>query len=188
MTYAAEIVFFNSNQSLENLMINNLHSSAFKYTLSDSIQSSISFIVADKNGLDSTLSFSVLQGFPEDFISNVKYKFIDSEANEISKGTGQLVLKILPDRFDVYQNYPNPFNAETIIRYDLPKSEDVSIKIYNIIGREIYSTLNKKQKPGNNSFIWKGNSNVGGVVSSGMYFLQISAGKELKRMKMLLLK
>ena len=188
MTYAAEIVFFNSNQSLENLMINNLHSSAFKYAFSDSIQSSISFIVADKNGLDSTLSFSVLQGFPEDFISNVKYKFIDSEANEISKGTGQLVLKILPDRFDVYQNYPNPFNAETIIRYDLPKSEDVSIKIYNIIGREIYSTLNKKQKPGNNSFIWKGNSNVGGVVSSGMYFLQISAGKELKRMKMLLLK
>ena len=68
------------------------------------------------------------------------------------------------------------------------KSEDVSIKIYDIIGREIYSVLYKKQKPGNNSFIWKGNSNIGGLVSSGMYFLQISAGKELKRMKMILLK
>ena len=74
------------------------------------------------------------------------------------------------------------------IRYDLPKSEDVSIKIYDIIGREIYSAINKKQQPGKNSFIWKGNNHLGGLVSSGMYFLQISAGKEIKRMKMILLK
>jgi hypothetical protein len=188
MAYAAEIVFFNANQSLDNLIINNLRSGAFNYSLSDSIQNYISFIIADKNGLDSTLLFSASLDIPEDFISNVQYKFIDDKANEISKGTGQLILKILPDKFDVYQNYPNPFNAETIIRYDLPKSEDVSIKIYDIIGREIYSVLYKKQKPGKNSFIWKGNSNIGGLVSSGMYFLQISAGKELKRMKMILLK
>ena len=135
MAYAAEIVFFNANQSLDNLIINNLRSGAFNYSLSDSIQNSISFIIADKNGLDSTLLFSSSLDLPEDFISNVQYKFIDDKANEISIGTGQLILKILPDKFDVYQNYPNPFNAETIIRYDLPKSEDVSIKIYDIIGR-----------------------------------------------------
>ncbi|MED5554231.1 MAG: T9SS type A sorting domain-containing protein, partial [Candidatus Neomarinimicrobiota bacterium] len=186
--YGAEIVFFNANQSMHDLVVNNLNTGAFNYSLSDSIQNSISFLIADKNGLDSTLTFSLSQDLPEDFISNVKYKFIDEKANQVSKGAGQLSLVILPDKFDVYQNYPNPFNAETIIRYDLPKSEDVSIKIYDIIGREIYSAINKKQQPGKNSFIWKGNNNLGGLVSSGMYFLQISAGKEIKRMKMILLK
>ena len=186
--YGAEIVFFNANQSMHDLVVNNLNTGAFNYSLSDSIQNSISFLIADKNGLDSTLTFSLSQDLPEDFISNVKYKFIDEKANQVSKGAGQLSLVILPDKFDVYQNYPNPFNAETIIRYDLPQSEDVSIKIYDIIGREIYSAINKKQQPGKNSFIWKGNNHLGGLVSSGMYFLQISAGKEIKIMKMILLK
>ena len=114
-----------------------------------------------------------------------KYKFIDKNAAEVSSGVGKLNLKILPSDFDVYQNYPNPFNAETIVRYNLPKSEDVSIKIYDIMGREIFSAFYKKQSPGENSFIWKGNSNVDVLVSSGMYFLQMSAGKEVKRMKMI---
>ena len=181
--YGAEIVFFNSNISLSNLVINNLNAGGFNYSLSDSINNSTSFIVADKNGLDSTLSFSVPQNFPEGFMSNVKYKFIDENTAEVSSGAGKLNLTILPHTFDVYQNYPNPFNAETIIRYDLPKSEDVSIKIYDIMGREIFSVFYKKQSPGENSFIWKGNSNMDVLVSSGMYFLQMSAGKEIKRMK-----
>ena len=186
--YGAEIVFFHSNQSLSNLVINNLNAGAFNYFLSDSIHNSISFIVADKNGLDSTLSFSVPQNFPEGFMSNVKYKFIDANTAEVGSGAGKLNLTILPHKFDIYQNYPNPFNAETIVRYDLPKSEDVSIKIYDIMGREIFSEFYKKQSPGENSFIWKGNSNMDVLVSSGMYFLQMSAGKEVKRMKMILLK
>jgi len=186
--YGAEIVFFHSNQSLSNLVINNLNAGAFNYFLSDSIHNSISFIVADKNGLDSTLSFSVPQNFPEGFMSNVKYKFIDANTAEVGSGAGKLNLTILPHKFDIYQNYPNPFNAETIVRYDLPKSEDVSIKIYDIMGREIFSEFYKKQSPGENSFIWKGNSNMDVLVSSGMYFLQMSVGKEVKRMKMILLK
>ena len=186
--YGAEISFFNSNLSLSNLTINNLNSGSLNYSLSDSIHNSISFIVADKNGLDSIMSFSKPRNFPEGFISNVKYKFIDKNAAEISSGVGKLNLKILPSKFDIYQNYPNPFNAETIIRYDLPKPDDVSIKIYDIIGREVFSEFYKNQSPGENSFIWKGNSNIDVLVSSGMYFLQISAGKEIKRMKMLLLK
>ena len=66
--------------------------------------------------------------------------------------------------------------------------KDVTIKIYDVIGREIFSVYHKKQRPGKNTFIWKGNSDLGGLASSGMYFLQISAGKEIRRMKMILLK
>jgi len=187
-TYGAEVVFFNSNESLDGLIINNLNAGAFNYSISDSDQNSISFIVADKNGLDSLLFFSLPYDLPENFISNVKYKFIDEISNQIDEGAGPLKLTILPDKFDVYQNYPNPFNAETIVRYELPQIEDVTIKIYDVIGREIFSVYHKKQRPGKNTFIWKGNSDLGGLASSGMYFLQISAGKEIRRMKMILLK
>ena len=65
---------------------------------------------------------------------------------------------------------------------------EITIKIYDVIGREIFSAYHKKQRPGQNTFIWKGNSDLGGLASSGMYFLQISAGKEIRRMKMILLK
>jgi hypothetical protein len=57
-----------------------------------------------------------------------------------------------------------------------------------VIGREIFSAYYKQQRPGKNTFVWKGNSDMGGLVSSGMYFLQISVGKEIRRMKMILLK
>ena len=187
-TYGAEVVFFNSNESLDGLIINNLNAGAFNYSISDSIKNSISFIIADKNGIDSLLSFSLPYDLSENFISNVKYKFIDEMSNQIDEGAGPLKLTILPDKFDVYQNYPNPFNAETIVRYELPQIEDVTIKIYDVIGREIFSAYHKKQRPGENTFIWKGNSDLGGLASSGMYFLQISAGKEIRRMKMILLK
>ena len=66
-----------------------------------------------------------------------------------------------------------PSNKAVIGRYILPKT--------------IFTKL-KKQRPGKNTFIWKGNSDLGGLTSSGMYFLQISAGKEIRRMKMILLK
>ena len=94
-TYGAEVVFFNSNESLDGLIINNLNAGAFNYSISDSFQNSISFIIADKNGLDSLLYFSLPYDLPENFISNVKYKFIDEISNQIDEGVGPLKLTIL---------------------------------------------------------------------------------------------
>ena len=182
------MTFFNSNKSFEELTINNLNANTFKYRLIDSTLNSISFVIADKNGLDSTLLFSFTNNISENFTSSIKYKFIDKDANHISDGEGYIITDIIPDRINIYQNYPNPFNAETIVRYELPTEEDVFINIYDIMGREIYSVSYIKQATGINSFSWKGHNMLGGLVSSGMYFLKIKAGNYQKRMKMLLLK
>jgi len=187
-SYAAELTFFNSNESFESLTINNLNTNTFKYRLIDSTLNSISFVIADKNGLDSTLFFSFNNKISEHFTSSIKYKFIDKDANNISDGEGYIITDIIPDKIYIYQNYPNPFNAETLVRYELPKEEDVSINIYDIMGREIYSVSYIKQPAGINNFSWKGNNMVGELVSSGMYFLKIKAGNYHKRMKMILLK
>ena len=54
----------------------------------------------------------------------------------------QIHEKILPDQFKAYDNYPNPFNPITKIKYDIPITNNLSIKIFNILGEEVYS-LNK---------------------------------------------
>ena len=169
-SYAAELTFFNSNESFESLTINNLNANTFKYRFIDSTLNSISFVIADKNGLDSTLFFSFNNKISEHFTSSIKYKFINKDANHISDGEGYIITDIIPDKIYIYQNYPNPFNAETLVRYELPKEEDVSINIYDIMGREIYSVSYIKQPAGINNFSWKGNNMVGELVSSECIF------------------
>jgi Carbohydrate binding domain/Glycosyl hydrolase family 26 len=53
-----------------------------------------------------------------------------------------------PSEFALYQNYPNPFNPATIIRYQIPNDEIVQLKIYNILGKEVKTLVNKEQKKG----------------------------------------
>jgi hypothetical protein len=91
------------------------------------------------------------------------------------------------------QNYPNPFNATTSISYQLPAAGHVSIKVYDIRGREI-STLvdNPRQAPGSYTVSWDGKNNSNQDVASGMYFYRIVSntekGKSSLTGKMVLLK
>ena len=58
-------------------------------------------------------------------------------------------LNPVPEDYMLYQNYPNPFNPTTTIQYDLVKSGNVLIKIYNLLGEEIKSLVNQYQNSGN---------------------------------------
>jgi len=118
----------------------------------------------------------------------VSYRFLDGNAGELSQGIGELDLEVLPERFTVLQNYPNPFNAETVIHYEIPDSRPISIRIFNLLGREIRSVQYTEQKAGKQRFRWMGKNDLGEQVGSGVYFLQLSAGDEFKRMKMVLMK
>ena len=145
-------------------------------------------MIADKSGLDSPLTFSLVNKSLEKLTTSLKYKFIDNKSVQINKGIGNIDLEILPDKFKLFQNYPNPFNGETVIKYELPKSEKVKIKIYDLVGKEVFSESYYNQKPGIKKFTWNGKDNRKNVVSSGVYFFQISTGENIKRMKMILLK
>jgi hypothetical protein len=80
------------------------------------------------------------------------------------------------------QNYPNPFNPSTTIRYELPKTADVSLKIFNVLGQEMVSLVNDQRAPGSYQVQWNAN------VPSGIYFYRLEAGGFVETKKMILLR
>jgi hypothetical protein len=93
-----------------------------------------------------------------------------------------------PKEFDLRQNYPNPFNPVTIIEYALPKTSQVKIQIYNILGQRVRELVNEMQEPGYKSIHWDGKDDHGDEVSSGIYFYRIEADNFVKSKKMTILK
>ena len=77
-----------------------------------------------------------------------------------------------PDEFVLYQNYPNPFNPTTKIQFSIPKSEFVTLKVFDLLGKEISVLINEDMHAGNHSFIFDASK-----LSSGVYFYTIKAGE-----------
>jgi len=90
----------------------------------------------------------------------------------------------VPKEFNLYQNYPNPFNPTTTIKYDLPKDVNVTIKIYDIIGRVVTTLVNNEmKKAGSYNIQWNGAN-----YASGVYFYRIEAGDFVSSKKLVLIK
>jgi len=83
--------------------------------------------------------------------------------------------KFYPSSFCLHQNHPNPFNPVTTIRYDLPEQSQVSLMIYDILGREIRTLINTTQNAGYKSVLWDGTDEFGRSVGTGIYLYQIKA-------------
>jgi hypothetical protein len=96
--------------------------------------------------------------------------------------------EFLPVTHNLFQNYPNPFNPSTIISYSIPNVSFVSLKIYDILGREVKTLINSEQNIGIHNIQWNGDNNYGNKVSSGIYLYKIEAGDFIMTKKMLLLK
>jgi hypothetical protein len=107
-----------------------------------------------------------------DFNGNFEYLNL---SNEINIG--------VPSRYDLAQNYPNPFNPATKISYDLPLDGKVSLKLYDMIGREVATLVNEVQTAGYYSVNFNGSS-----LSSGVYFYTITSNNFAATKKMMLLK
>lgn len=94
----------------------------------------------------------------------------------------------LPEVYYLGQNYPNPFNPITHIEFALPRSSDVRIDIFNILGERVKSVVNRRMAAGNHSVTWNGTNDGGGAVASGVYFYRISTDGYTAAKKMILLK
>ena len=97
------------------------------------------------------------------------------------------VESILPDQFEVSQNFPNPFNPETRILISLPNSKLITFEVFNILGEKVYEEV-KEYSAGYQTILWRGNSNHGYAVPSGMYFYRISSDTFTTVKKMVLLR
>jgi hypothetical protein len=88
-----------------------------------------------------------------------------------------------PLSYILSQNYPNPFNPSTVINYQIAKAGNVTLKIYDVLGREVSTLVNEEKPAGSYSYSFNAST-----LSSGVYFYQIRSGSYISTKKMLLLK
>jgi hypothetical protein len=91
----------------------------------------------------------------------------------------------IPLNFELYQNYPNPFNSGTKIKYQIPKNELVTLKVFDMLGREVDILVDEYQEAGIYEVSFNGNKNI---LSSGIYFYKIYAGDYTSIKRMVLVK
>ena len=94
-----------------------------------------------------------------------------------NKGTANI------DGYELNQNYPNPFNPSTIISYKIPENSFVSLKVYNILGKEAAILVNENQTAGKYNFSFRADN-----LESGVYFYKLTAGNFTATKKFTLLK
>lgn len=82
---------------------------------------------------------------------------------------------VKPEEFELYQNYPNPFNPLTIINYQLAINHFVSLKVFDILGREVTTLVNQEMSSGSHTVSWDGTNAAGKSLSSGVYFYRLEA-------------
>ena len=100
-----------------------------------------------------------------------------------------LKIRHIPEEYSLAQNYPNPFNPVTTINYNLPDEAQVTIVVYDLMGRIVNTLVNNKHTTaGYKSVVWNATDDRGTPVSAGVYFYQIRAGEFVQTRKMVLLK
>lgn len=90
--------------------------------------------------------------------------------------------------FRLYQNYPNPFNHDTRIRFTVKKPGVVTLRVWNVAGKEVLELRGGWHAAGDYTVNWDGRDRQGRLVSSGVYFARLTAGEEVATIKMLLLR
>ncbi|HTY10208.1 MAG TPA: T9SS type A sorting domain-containing protein [Bacteroidota bacterium] len=98
-------------------------------------------------------------------------------------GTGVRTSPVTPSVFALEQNYPNPFNPATNVRFTIGSQQFVTLKIYDILGREVSTLVHVIMQAGNYTVPWNASN-----CSSGIYFYQLKAGDFIQTKKMILMK
>ena len=93
----------------------------------------------------------------------------------------------LPDYYKLKQNYPNPFNPTTTVRYSIPQTDFVQLKVYNVVGELVRTLVREEKSQGNYTAIWDGKNDKGRLVSGGVYFytLNISGNNVISKQMLL---
>jgi len=98
-------------------------------------------------------------------------------------GTGNNSALTIPDSYQLSQNYPNPFNPSTKINFTIPVNGQVSLKVYDILGKEVMSLVNDIMSAGKHEITFNGSN-----LNSGTYFYRLQSGNFVETKKMLLVK
>ena len=131
------------------------------------------------NAVDMT---SLVKNDPDEFLfSTLEWNVAVEEDITASEG-------IMPSQARLDQNYPNPFNPVTTVRYYLPVSGKLSLKVFDPAGREIATLVDRFEEAGEKSVTWNGLNSSGEQVASGVYFFRLNSGTETIVKKTVLLR
>ena len=188
---------WNDTDFKSDLWIYELETNQLSYI--DTIQGEISYMQTWSNdnskvAIGSALSFwgSIAPIQIYDFVNDTITVLSDSTMPLFWLGGQELKISenfdVIPDEFVLHQNYPNPFNPTTSINYDLPANEFVSINVFDLMGREVKTLVNKNQTAGYKSIQWNATNDRNEPVSAGLYLYTIQVGEFRQTKKMVLLK
>lgn len=116
-----------------------------------------------------------------------RFRVIAGSEEFVARET-QKLKDLLPDKFALHRNYPNPFNPNTTIRFDVPGSAEVTLKVFNILGQEVATLIDGFVETGRYSILWDGRNRFGDHVASGVYFYVFRGSGFLMSRKMLLIR
>lgn len=148
---------------------------------------SLSWELNPENGID----YSFIGDSSSGKVSSIVADMGKTSFSNLNNSRIQLFAKVnkenashnLPIDYNLQQNYPNPFNPITAIKYDLPNSSEVSLIIYDILGRKVKELVNNKQEAGSYEIQFNATN-----LASGVYIYQLVADKYISSKKMILLK
>ena len=125
--------------------------------------------------------FDIDKSAPVDSNSSISFRIEDNNGKSYVRNINFVVSA--PVDFELFQNYPNPFNPSTSIKYSIPKSVLVTLKIYDVLGKEITTLLNEKEEAGLHKIEFNPTN-----LSSGVYFYTLKTEGFLQTKKMILIR
>ncbi len=118
-----------------------------------------------------------------------KWGFRILESDIVGSVNNRDLTVITPNDYQLLQNYPNPFNPTTTISFVLPLAKKVTLRVYDMLGKEVVTLANNQEyTKGTHNLSWNGKDQNGKTVASGAYIAKMSAGNVEKNVKMMLLK
>jgi len=146
--------------------------------------------LSTNNGTSWTEANTGLTNTPVALVVSGNYLFTGTDSNRVwRRPLSEMVTDIedqsnaIPSQYVLKQNYPNPFNPSTKIKYSVPQSSNVIIKVFDILGNEIETLVNEEKPVGTYEITW-----YAANLPSGVYFYTINAGSFIETRKMILIK
>lgn len=201
-TYATELIGVSSwggffNGYADELRVWNYERSAAQInaTLLDTL-SSVYYSISD-SGLIAYYRMDVLEdlGINSDGADDIRDlsvsgNHLDTYGDPVLSPSGGFIItdvvnfgEQIPELFSLSQNYPNPFNPNTKIKYSIPQTSQIQIKVFDILGNEIEELVNEEKPAGTYELTWNAAN-----LSSGVYFYNLHAGSFVQTKKMILMK
>jgi Putative multicopper oxidases len=154
------------------------HESGWKDVLYLPIGESVSFVAKFEDYADPIHPFMYHCHFANDEDEGMMGQFV-----VVDGPSGITDRKIVPGRFSLGQNFPNPFNPTTTISFALPSRSFVSLKVFDLLGREVATIVSEEMSAGSYSKQWNAAN-----ISSGIYFYRLQAGSFTETKKLVLLR